>query len=322
MDITEKKVFDSQADLGPTERLLSEMTAWCFDNKRVVVLNSGMILAENPASLDVQNCKQVMRRRSLTISKVQPATQKFIDLMLYSSGKSNQEFFTVTDQGDISASQELLYAMVKDAVENNISDVHLEVRKTVARVRFRRHGLLYLYREWTSEMARSLVSVAFNTETDQVSGYFNPNEVQSAAMQLQINHLAVRLRISSVPEIDGFDAVMRILTVGDKKAATLEDLGYPKEHVYLIKKAIGEPNGAMIIAGATGSGITTTLAACLSLPTIEKKIYTIEDPVEKRVDNASQIPCNTEKPEFGFAAMTRGLMRMDPNIIMIGETRD
>ena len=85
MDITEKKVFDSQADLGPTERLLPEMTAWCVDNKRVVVLNSGMILAENPASLDVQNCKQVMRRRSLTISKVQPATQKFIDLMLHSS---------------------------------------------------------------------------------------------------------------------------------------------------------------------------------------------------------------------------------------------
>lgn len=141
-------------------------------------------------------------------------------------------------------------------------------------------------------------------------------------MPLQIEHNAVRLRLASLPAHQGFDVVMRILTTSEHNIWTLEQLGYLPEQIKILKRAITMPSGAVILAGPTGSGKTSTLASCMSIIGKHRKVYSIEDPVEKIVSTATQVPVNTDYDDRGFANMARTALRMDPDIIVLGEMRD
>ncbi len=116
--------------------------------------------------------------------------------------------------------------------------------------------------------------------------------------------------------------VMRILASGEGRTKTLEELGYTQTQVDIIKMALKLPFGAIIVAGPTGSGKTTTLAACMEMVEDTAKLYSIEDPVEKVVEAATQVPVNTDKEDRGFASMGRAALRMDPDVIILGEMRD
>jgi type II secretory ATPase GspE/PulE/Tfp pilus assembly ATPase PilB-like protein len=164
--------------------------------------------------------------------------------------------------------------------------------------------------------------VAFNKETDHATSHFNPLVPQDASMPLKMQGKDIRLRLASVPAHGGFDMVMRVLATGEEKGKTLEELGYTKKQIEIIKMAVKLPYGAIIVAGPTGSGKTTTLASCMEMVEPVQKLYTIEDPVEKIVEAATQIPVNTEKADRGFAMMGRAAMRMDPDVIILGEMRD
>lgn len=132
----------------------------------------------------------------------------------------------------------------------------------------------------------------------------------------------MRLRISSMPAHGGFDVVMRLLDTVEERVATLEELGYNKSQIYILKKAINTPHGAVIISGPTGSGKTTTLASCMSMVDSSRKVYTIENPVEKVIDTITQVPVNSEQYDRTFASMGIASLRMDPNIVVLGEMRD
>src|SRR4029079_8462492 len=92
--------------------------------------------------------------------------------------------------------------------------------------------------------------------------------------------------------------------------------------VDIIKMAMKLPFGAIIVAGPKGSGKTTTLATCMEMVEPTQKLYSIEDPVEKVVEAATQVPVNTEKDDRSFASMGRAALRMDPDVIILGEMRD
>lgn len=141
-------------------------------------------------------------------------------------------------------------------------------------------------------------------------------------MPLDVDGHDVRLRLASLPAHGGFDVVMRILTTEDDTVPSLEALGYLPGDVALIRKAINMPHGAIIMAGPTGSGKTTTLASCMTEVDVQRKLYMIEDPVEKIIANATQVPVNTEHYDRSFASMARTALRMDPDVIVLGETRD
>jgi len=132
----------------------------------------------------------------------------------------------------------------------------------------------------------------------------------------------IRLRLASVPAHGGFDMVMRILATGEAKKLTLSDLGYTDGQIELIQMAMRLPFGAIIVAGPTGSGKTTTLASCMEMVESTAKLYSIEDPVEKVVEGATQVPVNTEKADRSFAMMGKAALRMDPDVIILGEMRD
>jgi len=115
---------------------------------------------------------------------------------------------------------------------------------------------------------------------------------------------------------------MRILATGEENTKSLNELGYTDQQVEIIKMAMKLPFGAIIVAGPTGSGKTTTLASCMEMVEPTAKLYSIEDPVEKVVEAATQVPVNTEKEDRSFASMGRAALRMDPDVIILGEMRD
>lgn len=318
---TESKLLANQSDLNPKDHALPAMLAWCRKQKNIVVLNSGAILTSEPDSRLVQNCKIVMLNKGLMPGEVFAASSNLIQLLL-ENAKDVATPSLLDQSHSVSSQQQRLRILIKEAMSLDATDIHIEVREEIANIRLRKHGELFLHAEWLPKLAREITAVAFNKETDDASSHFNPQIPQSASMQLELENESVRLRLASMPAYDGYDVVMRLLTIGNKKIESLDELGYTPAQIRMLKKAINMPYGAVIISGPTGSGKTTTLASCMQMITPERKIYSIEDPVEKIIPNVTQIPINSEHDEKSFAIMGRTSLRMDPDVMVLGEMRD
>lgn len=318
--IANSKVLGSQSDLDPKDHAMPEMLSWCRQQDPIVVLSSGTILCSNPSSRLVQNCKIVMLKKGLEPGGVFPATSELIAILLENA--TDEETLVGGESSSVSTQQQRLRHLVREALEVGASDIHIEVRADIARIRFRKHGELFLHAEWLPKLAREVASVAFNKETDHAITHFNPLVPQNASMPLFIDQREVRLRLASLPAHGGFDVILRILTTAEEKIHSLSELGYSASQEELIKKAVNMPYGAVILSGPTGSGKTTTLASCMQLVSDQRKVYTIEDPVEKVVAGATQVPVNTEHYDRSFASMARTALRMDPDVIVLGEMRD
>jgi len=319
--MTQKTILSSQSDLDPRDKPMLEMQEWCERHGDILVLKSGTILTRHLHSRSVQNCKTILAQKHLKVGKVLEATQGLIDILL-ADAKAALAIEHLKNNVEVSSQQQRLRYLVKEALAAEVSDIHIEVREEIAKIRFRKHGELYLYAEWQARLGREIAAVAFNKETDHAIAHFNPNIPQNASMPLQMDKVDVRLRLASMPAHGGFDMVMRVLATGETKNHTLAELGYLPEQITLIERAVRMPYGAVIISGPTGSGKTTTLASCLQLVEPHRKAYTIEDPIEKIIPNATQIPVNTEKEDRDFANMGKATLRMDPDVMVLGEMRD
>lgn len=320
---TKTKVLTSPSDIDSKDKVLDEMLNWCKEQGNIVVLKSANILSSEPTSRTVQNCKSLLLSKGIHPGQVYAATQALVGLLL-ASGLVDEDAKKHKGETNVSFSdqQRHLRDLVYEAVKQKVSDIHIQVRSTYTKIRMRQHGELRVYAEWSERLGREIASVAFNKETDHATSHFNPLVPQDASMPLKIQGKDIRLRLASVPAHGGFDMVMRILTTGEESNKTLEELGYTQEQVDIIKMAMKLPFGAIIVAGPTGSGKTTTLASCMEMVESTSKLYSIEDPVEKVVEAATQVPVNTEKSDRSFASMGRAALRMDPDVIILGEMRD
>src|SRR3990167_5672689 len=320
---TKTKVLTSPADLDAKDKTMEEMLVWSKEQGNIAVLKSGTILSAEPTSRTVQNCKSLLLSKGIHPGHVYASTWQLINLLL-ASGVEEDESRRHKGETSVSFSdqQRRLRDLVYEAVTQDVSDIHIQVRETQTKIRMRQHGELKLFAEWSEKLGREIASVAFNKETDHATSHFNPMIPQDASMPIKIYGKDIRLRLASVPAHGGFDMVMRILTTGSEHNATLEDLGYTKKQIDIIKMAMKLPFGAIIVAGPTGSGKTTTLASCMEMVETTAKLYSIEDPVEKVVEEATQVPVNTEKEDRSFASMGRAALRMDPDVIILGEMRD
>jgi len=314
-------VIRGQSELDAKDRVMDEMLGWCKDQGSLVVLRSATILSSDPTSRVVQNCKSVMLSKGIHPGHVFAAVPSLIGLLLASGMIENTEQKGETSTA-FSEQQQQLRDLIFEAVKQNVSDIHIQVRQAYTKIRMRQHGELRVFAEWSEKLGRELASVAFNKETDHATSHFNPIVPQDASMPLKIEGKDIRLRLASVPAHGGFDMVMRILAAGEGRNKTLEELGYTQKQIDIIKMALKLPFGAIIVAGPTGSGKTTTLAACMEMVEATQKLYSIEDPVEKVIEEATQVPVNTEKEDRSFASMGRAALRMDPDVIILGEMRD
>ena len=190
--------------------------------------------ADFPFSAKLQNCNAQQR---IGPGLGFPCHQPLIKVLLENAEERRQHDATQENAMEVSTQQQRLRLLVKGALDMEATDIHMEVRTDIARIRFRKHGELFLHAEWLPKLAREVASVAFNKETDHNITHFNPLVPQNASMPLMIDDREVRLRLASLPAHSGFDVVMRIFTTAEHEVPTLEQLGYLPEQVAMLKRA-------------------------------------------------------------------------------------
>lgn len=220
-------------------------------------------------------------------------------------------------------SDDILAYLVKQAYALKASDIHLECAKENVRVRFRVDGVLHPVAFLDKDKYRQLgssIAVAANTTTnasESQTGHINREDTMADGTKVPIN-----LRVETVPTIYGQDAVLRLFNF-KPEFLQLKNLGMSPSEKEVIEDIIKHPTGLVLVVGPTGSGKTTTLYSMVNaLNEPERKIITLEDPVEYYLDGVVQIPIDTRKNELGFSEKLRAVLRLDPDIIMIGEIRD
>ncbi len=208
--------------------------------------------------------------------------------------------------------------ILQKAVKENASDVHIEVDHVDFHIRFRIDGLLQTMFRPKVHLHSLIVSRLKVMSRMDVSEHRLP---QDGRIMLKIENELVDFRTSTIPCMHGENMVVRILNRGPQ-FRQLSELGFSNEGLKRLDGLIARSHGLVLVAGQTGSGKTTTLYSVLKLLNEEKvKIITLEDPVEMQLPMLNQIQVNP-KIDLTFATGLRSILRMDPDIIMIGEIRD
>jgi type IV pilus assembly protein PilB len=217
---------------------------------------------------------------------------------------------------------DMLAYLVQQAFNLQASDIHLESKQEGARIRIRVHGVLHTVAELTTDKYRQLVAAlasAANVSTssdDDQTGHINNSYKLATGEEVTVN-----LRVETVPAVNGMDAVLRLFNFRSDMLR-LDNLGLNEHQSDTIKDIISHPSGLVLIVGPTGSGKTTTLYSILNeLNNDERKIITLEDPVEYHIEGITQIPVKSRSGQ-SFAEKFRAVLRLDPDVIMVGEIRD
>ncbi|MDR1390306.1 MAG: GspE/PulE family protein [Treponema sp.] len=212
----------------------------------------------------------------------------------------------------------IINALCIDAIRTGASDIHAEAQEDSVHIRYRVDGVLHPVKEIALPLFRQLsnrikVMARLNTMEQRLP--------QDGRMTVSVAGETLDLRVSIVPTSEGESIVLRLFR-GRGKAYELDELGFSGGQLAALRSAVTMPYGLVILSGPTGSGKTTTLHALLkTLPYNERKIITIEDPVEQKLAGINQIQVN-EAINLGFGGMLRRVLRQDPDVIMVGEIRD
>jgi general secretion pathway protein E len=204
------------------------------------------------------------------------------------------------------------------AVKRNASDIHIEPFEKELRVRYRIDGVMLDVMSPPKRIQGALASRI------KIMSHLNIAEKripQDGRMQIKVADKAIDIRVSVLPVVHGERIVMRLL---DKSRVfgKLENIGFSEHDLKIVKESIERPNGIIYVTGPTGSGKTSTLYSILGeLNKPDVNIVTVEDPVEYQMAGVGQVQVR-EKVGLTFAAALRSILRQDPDIVMIGETRD
>ena len=212
----------------------------------------------------------------------------------------------------------LVNLILQRAVEQRASDIHIEPFENQLKVRYRIDGVLH---DAEAPPASSSAAVISRVKIMARLDIAERRLPQDGRIMLRIQGKALDLRVSTVPTSFGESVVMRLL---DRQTVQFDfpSLGFDGPRLAAFQDLLARPHGILLVTGPTGSGKTTTLYTALSqLNTAERKIITVEDPVEYQLEGINQIQV---KPAIGldFAGALRAIVRQDPDVIMIGEIRD
>lgn len=236
------------------------------------------------------------------------AADDMFDLASLTEGDSDNETTVVR----------LLQSIFEDAVQMRASDIHIEPGDKVLRIRQRIDGQLH-----ENILPEASISAALVLRLKLMAGLDISEKrlPQDGRFHMEIKGHKIDVRMSTMPIYHGESVVMRLL---DQSAGllTLNETGMPPEILARIRKQIKRPHGMLLVTGPTGSGKTTTLYGILSeLNTADRKIITVEDPVEYQLPRINQVQVN-HKIGLDFSHVLRSTLRQDPDIIMVGEMRD
>lgn len=212
----------------------------------------------------------------------------------------------------------LVNLLITRAVEARASDIHIEPFEDEVKVRYRIDGVLHEVESAPKGLEAAIISRLKIMAKLNIAERRLP---QDGRIRLKVDERGTDLRVSTVPILHGESVVMRIL---DKETTVIDlsSLGFFPETLHAFNEIIRKPNGILLVTGPTGSGKTTTLYGALDTINVpDKKIITVEDPIEYQIKGVNQIQV---KPQIGlsFAGILRHIVRQDPDVIMVGEVRD
>ena len=213
---------------------------------------------------------------------------------------------------------EAVNEIMVDAAKRGASDIHFDPLENVMKIRIRIDGTLIDYALVPNDIKKNLI-----TRIKIIAG-MNITESrlpQDGAIKATVQGTNLDLRVSTIPTNMGEKIVIRILDYS-LSGAGIENLGFSEKNYKKVIEMINQPNGIILVTGATGTGKSTTVYAVLQRLNKEStNIITVEDPVEMNIEGVNQIQANSEIG-LDFATALRSILRQDPNIIMIGEIRD
>jgi len=212
----------------------------------------------------------------------------------------------------------LVNQLLADALHMKASDIHIEPFPDHLRVRYRVHGRL---REIASPPVRYASAIVSRIKILAKLDIAERRLPQDGRARLELDGRRVDLRVATAPTVHGESVVVRLLE-SDRRGVGLDELGLAPEVEKRVRSILRSPHGMLLVTGPTGSGKTTTLYAALrSLDRDTLKVVSVEDPVEYQIDGVTQIHV---RPDIGldFARVLRSVVRHDPDVVMVGETRD
>ena len=220
--------------------------------------------------------------------------------------------------GDDAPVVKLATMLITTAIKVKASDIHIEPMEKEFRVRYRIDGALRKMDSPPKRLQQAIISRIKIMSKMKISEKRIP---QDGRIQITVNGKDLDLRVSSVPTNHGESIVMRILDKSNLSLG-LPQLGFLTDDQATFERLIKLPDGVVLVTGPTGSGKTTTLYACLGqINTPDKKLITVEDPVEYQMSGINQVQVNKDVG-LDFSAALRSILRQAPNIVMIGEIRD
>lgn len=262
---------------------------------------------------DLLNAMDMVYRRTSEISTFAEELQDELGDEQFDLGQLS----TADDESEAPVVK-LLQSIFEDALQVKASDIHIEPDATVVRVRQRIDGVLQEH-----VMKEKRITSAMVLRLKLMSGLdISEKRIpQDGRFSIRVKHHTIDVRLSTIPTQHGESVVMRLL---DQSAGAidLDHSGMPPQMLERFRQLIHRPHGLILVTGPTGSGKTTTLYGALSeLNCPEKKIITVEDPVEYQLERITQVQVN---PKIGltFGSVLRATLRQDPEILLVGEIRD
>ncbi len=283
-------------------------------------------------TLDVETIRAVESVTGLKVQPVLAAEQEIVDVIDRYLGEKRTESDAETVGAQVEEDLEhlrdmaseapvirLVNAMVAAAVEKRASDIHVEPFEKEFRIRFRIDGVLHNQEPPPREMKAAIISRIKLMAKLNIAERRLP---QDGRIKIKTMGREVDLRVSTLPTLYGESVVMRLLDRSAGDFYDLRNLGFDDIMLSRMEHFTSLPHGIFLVTGPTGSGKSTTLYSALKrINQSDKKIITIEDPVEYQMDGINQIHVN---PQIGltFASGLRHIVRQDPDVIMVGEVRD
>lgn len=217
---------------------------------------------------------------------------------------------------------DILNYLIKQADKLNASDIHLEAQRDNVRIRLRVDGALHPVANLSKDKYRVLfASIASRANISTAADDAQTGHMQQDMTESDGSSRLLNMRIETVPTVYGQDAVIRLFNF-DTNLLRLDNLGMTEEQKAHFTEVVKHPHGMVLMVGPTGSGKSTTLYSILNaLNDPGRKILTLEDPVEFSIPGVSQIPVNTQAGD-SFAEKLRAVLRLDPDVVMVGEIRD
>jgi general secretion pathway protein E len=331
------RIVDSPDDVDLDTSLLASLPVeWARTNTVLPVRLDGVavVLVSDPASIDKQEYVSILAGQSLQpvlaprevvlaciercYAQREEKPADLIDNMAASVSSAERQVDDLLLAASGTPITQLINLILLDAFRQRASDIHFEPFETRLRVRFRVDGMLYEQASPPPHVVQALVSRLKVMAHMDIAERRLP---QDGMARVRVGEREVDIRVSTVPVSEGERVVLRLLD----KSNTLLDmqaLGMDEDCFARLRSLLKLPNGMVIVSGPTGSGKTTTLYAALgNLDATRRNILTIEDPIEYQLDNVGQIQVKS-KIGLTFSNGLRHILRQDPDVILVGETRD